>query len=834
MLAWRLAWRDLEGASGGFRLLALALVLAVAAIAAVGSIADALRDEARGAAREAVGGDLSFRLFHRPPSVAERGLLESFGDLALIAELRPRATRLDGSRGSLVELKAIDDAYPLYGRLVLDPPVDDGESPARALGAVGGSFGAAVDAELLQKLDLAIGDRLRLGALEVEIRARLVAEPDRAFRAFALGPRIVVNRQALDASGLAAPGAAVYWYSRLRLAEGVAPGAVIRTVEGRLPHAGWRIVDAAEGIPGIERSLALGRALLAALALAILVIGGVGIAGAVTAHLERKTATIAILKTLGATGGFTRRLYLGQLGITALAATASGLAIGAAVSALFGLLAADVFGRTGSAALLQPAALATAAGMGLVTTLLFAILPLARAAQTPPSLLLRSLITRPRLRRPLLPFAAMGTLAFGLAGLVAARSAVPLVSFAVLLALFALLGLFWGWGRLVVALARRLHGRLGHAPLCRLALAEAGRPGATTAATIAALALGLTALSTVVTVERLATRHLAATLPASAPELVVIDLDPADAATLERFVADHAGIERARSVPFLHSRVTHLKGRPVHAVAVPRDVAWVIRGDRGLSWPTPEAAAAMAWVDAPEALPAASLEKGVAARLGLGLGDRLTIDLLGRPYEVRVGAFHEVDWTGLDLAFPILLAPPADPPPHRRIAALWLAPGALPAAVIEDLALRFPAAPVIEVETVLAALGRLLGAITGALAVVSGLTLGAAALVLAGGVAAGYRRRSAELAMLQVLGAVRRQRRTSGALELGLLGLAASLPASLAGALAARVVVMAISPEAWHFDPLIPLAVVGAATLSLAALGSLAAPKPAKTPALLT
>ncbi len=820
-LTWRLAWRDLRGASGGFRLLATALVLAVAAIAAVGSIADGLRDNARLTAREAVGGDLSFRLFHRQPSPDERGLLESFGELSEITELRPRARRIDGRSGLLVELKAIDGAYPLYGRLELDPPIAAGESPALALGEVDGSFGAAVDADLLARLDLAIGDRLRLGKLAVEIRALLLAEPDRALRAFALGPRVVIDQDALAASGLAAPGAAVYWYSRLRLAAGQDPGAVIRAVETRFPHAGWRIVDAAEGIPGIERSIALGRALVLASALAILVIGGVGIAGAVTAHLERKTATIAILKTLGATGGFTSRLYVGQLVITAVAATALGLALGAAAPFLLAALADGPLTEASEGSVLQPLALATAAAMGVFTTLIFAVLPLARAAQTPPSLLFRALIVRPRLRRRILPYAVMGGLGLALAGVVIRASELPLVSLAVLLALLAMLALFWAWGGLVVALAARVRRGLGHAPLFRLALANLGRPGAPTRVVVAALGLGLAALATVVTIERLAAHHLATTLPATAPDLVVIDLDPAEGPAFERFAGSLPRVVRSRSVPFLHGRITHLEGRPVVDVAVPRDVAWVIRGDRGLSWLTSEEAAAIDWAAPASGLPQASLEASIAPRLGLEPGDRLTIDLLGQPHEVAIGAFHRVDWTGLDLDFPLLLAPPAEPPPHRRIAALWLLPETATASLIEALGERFPEAPVIEVADVLGALGGLMAAIASALAVATALTLLAALLVLAGSLAAGYRRRRQEFAVLCILGVRRRQLATTGALELGFLGLAASLPASLVGSLAGWAVVTSIAADAWRFEPVIPLAVIALATTALALFGSL-------------
>ena len=312
---------------------------------------------------------------------------------------------------------------------------------------------------------------------------------------------------------------------------------------------------------------------------------------------------------------------------------------------------------------------------------------------------------------------------------------------------------------------------------------------------------------------------MATTLPATAPDLVVIDLDPADGKVFERFAGSLPGVARSRTVPFLHGRITHLLGRAVVDVAIPADVVWVIRGDRGLSWLLPEEAAPIDWAAPASGLPQASLEASIAARLGLGIGDRLTIDLFGQPHEIAVGALHAVDWTSLDLDFPILLAPPDDPPPHRLIAALWLAPEAAAGPVIAALGQRFAEAPVIAVEGVLDALGGLLAAIGATLGLATLLTLLAAGLVLAGAIAAGYRRRRQEFAILGVTGARRRQLATAGALELGLLGLAASLPASLSGSLAAFAVAAAIAPDAWRFEPAIPLAVIAAATTLLALLG---------------
>jgi putative ABC transport system permease protein len=816
MLTWSIAWRDLRGISGGFRLLATALVLGVAGIAAVGSIADGLLEGARASAREAVGGDLSFRLFHRQPTADERFFLGAFGELGEVAELRTRAARPDGAAATLVELKAIDGAYPLYGSLVLDPPL----TPEAVLGLdAAGRWGAVVDDDLLGALDLVIGDGLRLGSVDVAIRARLVAEPDRALRAFALGPRVLISQPALTASGLATPDAALYWYSRLRLPVGQDSAAVLAAVEARFPNAGWRIVDAADGIPGIERSIALGRAVVLSLALAMLVIGGVGIAGAVTAHLGEKTPNIAILKTLGATGRQVTAIYLAQLLVVAVAATAAGLLLGA--------LAATAIGSglpvAGHGLLrLQPQALALAGGMALVTTLLFALRPLERAVRTSPMALLRLPVARPlpgdSRHGPNRWTTLVGAgLALALGGLVLVASELPLLAAVVLLSLLVIGAFFSLWARLLAAAARRLRPAFGHAPLIRLALANLSGPGAPTRGTVAALGLGLTALVAVSTLQVLAIRHVAATLPATAPDLVVINLPSQAGETLHRLIGERSDAARMRVAPFLHGRVTHLEGTPVRDARVPRDLAWVVRGDRGLSWP-------LQAIGRPEAEPTsrrqgASLAADVAARLGLERGSRLTLDVQGEALELTVTGLHEVDWTGLDLDFPILLEPPADPPPHSLVAAVWLAAGADPEPLIAVLGEHYPAAPVIRVADVLGTLGDFLGRLGRALQIATLATLLAAGLVLAGGIAAGYRQRAAQGAILLTQGATRRQLARAAALELGLVGLASALPAVVLGNLVAGLVATRIAPDLWQVDPLVSLGAAGLTTIALAALG---------------
>lgn len=788
MTILRLALRDLRGAMGGFWLLILCVALGTAAMAATGLLSRMVLDGVQAGARAGIGGDVSLRLYHRPPPPEHLALFNEAGTASLTAELRPLAHggagggAGGGGSSTLVEMKAVDAAYPLYGDVALEPPMP----LAGALAARDGIWGAAVAEELLEALGLALGDRILIGGQAIEMRALIRAEPDRALRGFTLGPRVIVALPAIAGSAVVAPGTQTYWYSRLRLRDGLTADDWIRGFEQRFPEAGYRIVDAADGVPGVERSMGFVTSLLILLSLGMVLIGGVGVGGAVAAYLDRKRDTIAILKGLGATTATIRRLYLVQIMAASLCGIALGLALGiaatrAATPLLAGWLPLDPALR------LTP--LASAAGFGLLASLIFALWPLARAALLSPQELFRDLLAGERQQRPgWRALAALGGLAVLLLLLLVWSAPLPVVAalFAAGAAL-AVLG-FLLLGRAVMWGAGRAAGRTRR-PLLRLALANLHRPGAPTAPLVLALGLCLTLLVAVTSVRDNAAVHLRDNLPATAPDLILLNLPPEEAARFEALMAAQPALARWSRAPFLHGRLDRVEGVPVADLRIPAEIGFVVRGDRGLSWRAdPPAGGLVAgdwWPADYKGPPLLSVDARVAEKLGVTVGDLLTLNVLGEPLEGRIANLRRVDWAGLGLDFPILLSPPADPPPHREIAALWLRDAAALEAVRAALADAFPESPTIEVAEVidfLAGVAARGGQVMTALAAASGF---AALLVLAGAVLAGQRRRAREAVLLKMLGATRRQLAAATLLEYGLIAATAGLAALLLGNLAA-------------------------------------------------
>ncbi|MBV8089861.1 MAG: ABC transporter permease, partial [Alphaproteobacteria bacterium] len=212
-LAFRLARRELRGGVRGVRVFLACLVLGVATIAGIGSLAGSVAAGITADARNLLGGDIEARLAYRQADAAERAYLARNGTLSEVASMRAMARTVDGARRSLIELKAVDPAYPLYGAVAL--------SPAQSLDATidrrDGVFGAAVDPAILTRLGLKLGDSIRVGAAVLQLRATIVREPDAAAGGLGLGPRVMIAAAALPETGLIQPGSLVTYRYRIQL-----------------------------------------------------------------------------------------------------------------------------------------------------------------------------------------------------------------------------------------------------------------------------------------------------------------------------------------------------------------------------------------------------------------------------------------------------------------------------------------------------------------------------------------------------------------------------------------------------------------------------------------
>ncbi|MGH6990296.1 MAG: ABC transporter permease, partial [Stellaceae bacterium] len=324
-LVW--AGRELRGGLKGFGIFLACLALGVAVIAGVGSIAASISAGLADNAKALLGGDVALRLVHRPATPPEIAAMTAAGTVSRVAEMRAMARNENGREVSLIELRAVDAAYPLYGKVALDPAL----SLHRAIAKRDGGWGAVAAPGLIARLHLKIGDMIRIGDARLVLRAELIAEPDTTGAGFALGPKVLIAPQALAATGLVLPGTLIDYAYRIRFPPNRDVDGWIARLKARFPEAGWRIRKPGEAAANLSRLLDRVSLFLTLVGLTALLVGGVGIANAVRAHLSTKLATIAVMRSLGAPGRTIFATYIIQTLVLAALGIAIGLVLGAAI-----------------------------------------------------------------------------------------------------------------------------------------------------------------------------------------------------------------------------------------------------------------------------------------------------------------------------------------------------------------------------------------------------------------------------------------------------------------------------------------------------------------------
>ena len=815
-LAFRLARRELRGGLRGFRIFLAALTLGVAAIAAVGSVSQSVLKGLEEDARAILGGDVALRQVHQPVSAEQRAYLATAGPSSGITDMRAMARfgTGDAGRRSLVELRAVDGAYPLYGALGTTPALDR----AALFEQRDGLWGAAVEPNLLERLGIEIGDVVRVGATDFQIRAVIDNEPDRvgaAVRFFVLGPRLLIGDAALPDTGLIQPGSLIYYHYRVRLPADVAPRAWTGALDAAFPDATWRVRTLDDAAPRLQRMIERTTLFMTLVGLTALLVGGVGVANAVGAYLDGKAGVIATFKCLGAPAHMVFKIYLIQIGMLALVGIAAGVVLGALAPLAFAGAVASVLpiaARIG----VFPAPLALAALFGLLTALVFSIWPVARAGQIPAASLFRNLVAPAATLPPAAYIVATVVIGAVLAGLAVATSLDPALAAWFVFGAVIALAVFRLFGAGTMALARRVRG-VRH-PGLRLALANLHRPGAPTASVVLSLGLGLTVLVTVALIEGNLTRQFIDELPADAPAFFFIDIQPDQVDGFRTIVAATPGVARVDDVPMLRGRVTAIAGTPAADAQVAQESRWVLRGDRGVTWsvapPTNSTVVAGEWWPADYGgAPLISLDAETARGFGVDIGDTLTVNVLGREIQGTIANLREIDWQTLGINFVMIFSPGIlEGAPRTHIATVYSAPAA-EGPLERDVTDRFANVSAVRVRDTLESINRIVDNIGRAVRLTASITLVAGTLVLAGAIAAGHRRRVYDAVVLKVLGATRRNALTAFALEYGLLGLATAVIAGVLGTIAAWAVLRWIMEADWTF---IPNAVI------IAALGSLA------------
>ncbi|MGD0292519.1 MAG: FtsX-like permease family protein [Terracidiphilus sp.] len=784
-LSWNRAgaigWRDLRSAPGKFGFVVLSVAVGVAALVGVRGFSESFRRTLSTEARSLMAGDLSARLFHQP-TAEEKDRIAAIAQPAgirttWVTETVSMASVPPDPVPLLVSLKAVDPAeYPYYGVAELEPSM----SLKQALDG----YSAVVAEEFLIRLNARVGQTLRLGGRSFRITAVLKQEPDRLSAGAGLGPRVMISQEALERTGLLAPGSRASQKLLMKLPPQADPVALRRQVETALPDA--QVMDYREGNPGLNRGLDNATAVLSLICLVAMVLGAIGVAMAMHAHLEQRMDMLAILKAVGANSGDLLRIFLLQtlgLGLAGgLVGVAAGLGVMTALPAVIGKLL-----LVHSTLEFPWRSIAAGMGTGLLTTLLFCLPPLLDVRNVRPVLVLRRLVEqgpdgiggwfarwwarRLQLGISAIVIAALGGIAWALSDSATVGGWFALIFTIALVVLLALAAVALRTLRFLLNRVRlRLPSFLRHG------LANLYRPGNQSAAVLAALGTGVMLILTVYLMQSLLLRDLRETASPKLPNVFLIDVTTEEVAGVKEFFAHQPGVSQALDlIPVVTGRFVSLNGHTLDQLKEQHFPRRMLEN------------AELSWADAPPAgdkitqgkwwtdCRAAELAvgEGTAQRLHLGLGSTVEMDVGGTARALKVAAIYRADGQhmGARVAFVLPSGLLKDQP------ATWYGGAHVDpkqvAAMERALFAVYPMVTVINLADVLERIESVVDQITFVVRFLAGFSIFAGLMILASSIASTRFRRMREAVVLKTLGATRLRIVRTFSVEFSVLGLLA-------------------------------------------------------------
>jgi putative ABC transport system permease protein len=796
VLAIRFARRELRQGLRGFVIFLLCLALGVTAIAAAGSLGETFRRGIAQQSRTLLGGDIAFSLKQRRADQEELAWIGNNGTVSTVLDLRTMAGPPTARR--LVQLRAVDSAYPLVGAAQMQ----NGQNIHAALAFKDGLPGIAMTPAGLADFSLTVGDIVRVGSHEVYVGGVLLDEPDRLGLGGGLGQRMLISDAGLDMLGLAGPGALYNVTYRLILPKVSDPEAFVKTAKAHFEDSDFSITDRENAANGLTGLIGFLETFLAVIGLAALVAGGLGVSQAVNAFLDQRRAAIATLKALGADQNLIRLSYGLQLLVLALGGAMLGVVFGALAPFAVMAWAGDRLPLPAAIAI-YPVPLIVALGEGLLAAAMFALPALGRARATPPAALYRGAVERTRFA----PWPEMLTAIVCGAGFAALAI---LTSPAKILTLLLLIGaslaflLFVGLSHGMMWLARRAARHSTGLP--RMVFASLGGPGSAARTAGPALGLGFALLGLVMLVQSNLVNQISTIAPKTGPSLVLTQI-PADQTTkLDALLQDNGlntdDASRYLRGAFLTGRIHSLNGIRIDRDGVKQSERWAIDNEIGMSIIAGEPENTQItdgkWWPADYSGPALiSLEDDVAKGVGIKVGDTLSIRVLGRNVMAKVANLRTIDWGSFGANFALVFAPgtlEAAKPSHIAILRTQKAQDEQ---LTRAIGAAFPTISIMRIREALEAVAALFSTISMAISAIAAIVALSGALVLLGALAAAAQQRQTELALLKTLGVTRMGALLMMAAEFTLVAFASAFVAMALAVLAAWPIVVKNFEAQW-------------------------------------
>ncbi len=839
----KLAWRETKSSWSKFAFLFLCLALGVGAIVAVDLFATSVERSILGDARALQGGDVEISS-RRPFTENTQSLIETLPDrgfsISHLTEVTGMASiasssQKQASTSQLVEIKAVDSPYPLYGTVTVSPDPDWksllNERTTDCLSYP--CFGTVVQEALLFRLRLKLGHQIRIGDSQFKIMGILTKEPDQVANAFSLGPRILISREALTATGLVKPGSRVQERIRLKIPETYSLTGLVGELRGRLSKEGIRVSSFQDGQPRLRRFLEQLGLYLGLLSLTILLVGGIGVACTIQGFLTQKTTNVATLKTLGADSTQVAGIYLTQC-----------LLLGGIGSGLGGLLGIGLFQAIPwvFADLLPPNFSPTLSwvpvlkgmAVGTVAAVIFSLWPLLSIRHISPALIFRQAVEQARVRAE--PLTWLEKIRLGSRNLfkdrtrsgIAALIVLSLTILAIRQARSISLGIFFS-GAFLAAIAflsvgtRFLYWLLPRMPipqrfLLRHSTKNLLRPGNFTRAMTLAIGLGVMLMTALFTIQLTLLDFIGNQVPTKAPSFFFIDIQPDQQEGFERILRQHVPDSPQTMVPVVRSRLLSINGREIQPeehknqrngwyftreyvltalATLPQDNVIV----QGKWWNEKTQASLMVEEGQPRrSYPGVSVEEDAARNLGLSLGSIFTFDIQGVPLTAEVSSIRKVDWGSFSMNFFMIFEPSAlEGAPFTSIATARI-PKTKEQVLQQAIVEAMPNVTAIHVGDVLDNIARIFRQLATGIKSLALLCVITGAVVMMAAISVNRYRRLQELAILKAIGGTRTLLVGSLSMEFSLIGGFAGLLGLSLGALLSWGIVHFFFDLPWNIN----------------------------------
>lgn len=782
----RLLARDWR--AGELRVLAFALVLAVASVTSVGFFIDRVRLAVTYQANELLAADLAV-LTSQPPVAQWAEHARGLG-LATAQTLSFPSVVLAGDDTQLAEVKAVTPGYPLRGALRVAPGLHGPDTATQEIPAPGTVW---LDPRLMQALSLAPGAAVSVGAAELKVAQVLTYEPDRGGNVLSLAPRLLMNMADVPRTALIQPGSRV-WHRLLVAGEPRQVANFRQWIAERLP-SGASLQGAQDARPELRRGLDRARQFLGLAALVSVVLAGVALAMTARRHVQRHTDGVAVLRCLGAGRRFIVRAFALEMLWLALIASAAGCLVGAVVQLGLLELLRDLVPGNLPRSSWRPVAIGMATGV--VTLAGFALPPVLQLRDVPPARVLRKDIGGMAFDSLAAYGAALGALAL----LMIWQTGDARLTAYVLLGALAAVGVLALAAMALVRGVGALRWRAGAA--WRFGLANIARRAAGSVVQVVAFGLGITVLLLLTLVRADLLASWRADLPPDAPNYFLINVQPQQVQAVRVFLEER-GRPDVDLYPMVRGRLVAINGNRVSPDAYQDRARRLVEREFNLSWAEAlqsdnRIVAGRWWTQDERDAPMLSVEAGLAETLNIKLGDELRFGIAGEEVAATVTSLRAVEWDSFHPNF-FVIAPPGllKDYPATHITSFYL-PGQ-EKGLLTELVKQFSNITILDIDAIMTQMRRIIERVALAVEYVFGFTLLAGLAVLFAAIQSTHDERRREGAVLRVLGASRRRLNLGTLVEFAALGALAGGLGALAASLVSYVLSVQVFDIGYRFN----------------------------------